>query len=222
MEGIPVDDSAYFTFDHEWSLLSFLLYRQHGRVQGHFFSLDGAAVCVQLLTAEEKKSQSIAKFWENVASVEEHTTNVTQSVFQQDHMEYFGAETFIDEDPHNSKPISYKYNLFREMKDQLDRLLKRLKFTEETIKRLCQYRIGTTLRSVPESLAVLKDELRLKHDLISVLSVVKEVKKVALRTRPEGLFTLEDLPEITTSPQKISKQSSLTRYLFITNMHSVP
>ncbi|CAG8525618.1 7874_t:CDS:2 [Ambispora gerdemannii] len=90
-------------------------------------------------------------------------------------MEYFGAETFIDEDPHNSKPISYKYKLFREMKDQLDRLLKKLKFTKETIKKvesivlhggfngtmyamhydvdlkyyfvfeLCQYRIGTTL-----------------------------------------------------------------------------
>ena len=57
-------------------------------------------------------------------------------IFRVDDMEYFGAETFIDEDPHNSKPISYKYKLFREMKDQLDRLLKRLKFTEETIKRV--------------------------------------------------------------------------------------
>ncbi|CAG8579013.1 67_t:CDS:2 [Paraglomus occultum] len=61
--------------------------------------LDGAAVCVQLLAAEEKKSQSITEFWENIASaedqrmaamarrrvvMEEHTTNVTQSVFQQD------------------------------------------------------------------------------------------------------------------------------------------
>jgi len=26
--GTPVDDPAYFTFDHEWSLLNFLLYRQ--------------------------------------------------------------------------------------------------------------------------------------------------------------------------------------------------
>lgn len=55
-------------------------------------------------------------------------------IFRIDDMEYFGAETFTDEDPHNSKPISYKYKLFREMKDQLDRLLKKLKFTEETIK----------------------------------------------------------------------------------------
>ncbi len=55
-------------------------------------------------------------------------------IFRIDDMEYFGAETFTDEDPHNSKPISYKYKLFREMKDQLDRLLKKLKFTKETIK----------------------------------------------------------------------------------------
>lgn len=26
--GIPVDDPIYFTFDHEWSLLNFLSYRQ--------------------------------------------------------------------------------------------------------------------------------------------------------------------------------------------------
>jgi hypothetical protein len=57
-------------------------------------------------------------------------------IFRIDDMEYFGAETFIDEDPHNSKPISYKYKLFREMKDQLDRLLKKLKFTKETIKKV--------------------------------------------------------------------------------------
>jgi len=55
-------------------------------------------------------------------------------IFRIDDMEYFGAETFTDEDPHNSKPISYKHKLFREMKDQLDRLLKKLKFTKETIK----------------------------------------------------------------------------------------
>ena len=45
-------------------------------------------------------------------------------------MEYFGAETFTDEDPHNSKPISYKYKLFREMNDQLDRLLKKFEIHE--------------------------------------------------------------------------------------------
>ncbi|CAG8474348.1 9415_t:CDS:10 [Diversispora eburnea] len=43
-------------------------------------------------------------------------------------------QTYTDEDQQNSKPISYKKKLFREMKDQLDRLLKNLKFTEETIK----------------------------------------------------------------------------------------
>ncbi|CAG8611788.1 11551_t:CDS:10 [Funneliformis caledonium] len=55
-------------------------------------------------------------------------------IFRIDDMEYFGAETFTDEDFHNSKPISYKHKLFREMKDQLDCLLKKLKFTKEMIK----------------------------------------------------------------------------------------
>src|SRR4051812_41353927 len=55
-------------------------------------------------------------------------------LFRIDDMEYFGSETYVDEDPHNSKPISYKQKLFREMKDQLDRLLKKLNFTKETIK----------------------------------------------------------------------------------------
>ncbi|CAG8670905.1 6506_t:CDS:2, partial [Cetraspora pellucida] len=57
-------------------------------------------------------------------------------IFRVDDIEYFGAETFTDEDLHNSRPISYKYKLFREMKDQLDRLLKKLKFTRETVKRV--------------------------------------------------------------------------------------
>ena len=55
-------------------------------------------------------------------------------LFRIDDMEYFGSETYVEEDPQNSKPISYKQKLFREMKDQLDRLLKKLKFTRETIK----------------------------------------------------------------------------------------
>ncbi|CAG8507593.1 3715_t:CDS:10, partial [Funneliformis caledonium] len=57
-------------------------------------------------------------------------------LFRIDDMEYFGSETYVDEDPQNSKPISYKQKLFREMKDQLDRLLKKLKFTRETIKEI--------------------------------------------------------------------------------------
>ncbi|CAG8672351.1 2492_t:CDS:2, partial [Funneliformis mosseae] len=44
--------------------------------------------------------------------------------------------TYVDEDPQNTKPISYKQKLFREMKDQLDCLLKKLKFTRETIKEI--------------------------------------------------------------------------------------
>ncbi|CAG8518917.1 16579_t:CDS:10, partial [Acaulospora morrowiae] len=57
-------------------------------------------------------------------------------IFRIDDIEYFGSETYADEDSQNSKPISYKQKLFREMKDQLDRLLKKLKFTRETIKEI--------------------------------------------------------------------------------------
>ncbi|CAB4380010.1 unnamed protein product [Rhizophagus irregularis] len=55
-------------------------------------------------------------------------------LFRIDNMEYFGSETYTDEDLHNSKPINYKHKLFREMKDQLDHLLKNLKVTKESIK----------------------------------------------------------------------------------------
>ncbi|CAG8634525.1 11984_t:CDS:10, partial [Ambispora gerdemannii] len=81
-----------------------------------------------------------------------------------------GAETYVDEDP--QKPISYKHKLFREMKDQLDRLLKKLEFTKESIKEVkkhlhtwnvaWRYRIGTTWLSVPDILMTLKKILCLK------------------------------------------------------------
>ncbi len=57
-------------------------------------------------------------------------------LFRIDDTEYFGSETYVDEDPQNSKPISYKQKLFREMKDQLDRLLKKLNFTRETVREI--------------------------------------------------------------------------------------
>lgn len=57
-------------------------------------------------------------------------------VFRIDDSEYFSSETYIDEDPQNLKPVSYKHKILREMKDQLDRLLKKLKFTSDTIKEL--------------------------------------------------------------------------------------
>ncbi|PKY54949.1 hypothetical protein RhiirA4_427144 [Rhizophagus irregularis] len=57
-------------------------------------------------------------------------------VFRIDDSEYFSSETYIDEDLQNLKPISYKHKILREMKDQLDRLLKKLKFTSDTIKEL--------------------------------------------------------------------------------------
>ena len=40
------------------------------------------------------------------------------------------AQKLINEDSHNLKPIFYKYKLFKEMKNQLDHLLKKLKFTK--------------------------------------------------------------------------------------------
>ena len=57
-------------------------------------------------------------------------------LFRIDDMEYFSSEIYVDEDPQNSKLISYKQKLFRKMKDQLDCLLKKLKFTRETIKEI--------------------------------------------------------------------------------------
>ncbi|CAG8627688.1 7913_t:CDS:2, partial [Paraglomus occultum] len=141
------------------------------------------------------------------------------------------SETYVDEDPQNSKPISYKHKILREMKDQLDRLLKRLKFTRETIKWIknivvhginqgglngkiyamyydndlqyyfvfetCRYRIGTTWGSIPESLMSLKDILRLKEDINNALDIVKKIKLIALRTKSEDLFTIDNLPETT-------------------------
>lgn len=59
-----------------------------------------------------------------------HKINI---IFRIDNMEYFGPETYTDEDQ-NSKPISYKQKLFCKMKNQLDHLLKNLKFSKETIK----------------------------------------------------------------------------------------
>ncbi|CAG8517840.1 4945_t:CDS:10 [Cetraspora pellucida] len=192
---------------------------------------------IQVHRCEEMSLASIMR--KNISREESEKKQLGHKIdiiFRIDDMEYFSAETFTEEDPHNSKPISYKYKLFREMKDQLDRLLKKLKFTKETIKKaksivlhgmfhrgfngtmyamyydvdleyyfvfeLCQYRIGTTMRSVPESLVALKDVSQLKNDIIRVLDVVKEVKKTALRTNSKELFTIENLPETTSTPKK--------------------
>lgn len=157
-------------------------------------------------------------------------------IFRVDDVEYFSAETYVDEDPQNSKPISYKRKLFREMKDQLDRLLKKLEFTKESIKEvknifvhgmlhgglngkiyamyynidleyyfvyeMCRYRIGTTWSSVPDSLMTLKKILCLKYDINKVLGVIKKVKKVRLYSKPEDLFSINNLPDTTPSPKK--------------------
>jgi hypothetical protein len=66
----------------------------------------------------------------------------------------------------------------------------------------CQYRIGTTWGNI---LVALKDVLCLKNDITNVLGVVKKVKKVALQTRPEDLFTIGNLPKTTTTPKKSQK-----------------
>ncbi|CAG8481007.1 1424_t:CDS:2, partial [Funneliformis mosseae] len=114
-------------------------------------------------------------------------------IFRVDDVEYFSAETYVDEDPQNSKPISYKHKLFREMKDQLDRLLKKLEFTKESIRgpngkiyamyynidleyyfvyEMCRYRIGTTWSSVPDSLMTLKKILCLKQYYKQFLKII--------------------------------------------------
>ncbi|CAG8541447.1 969_t:CDS:2 [Funneliformis caledonium] len=103
-------------------------------------------------------------------------------IFCIDNIEYFSAETFTDKDPHNLKPISYKYKLFREMKDQLDRLLKKLKFTKEMIKmkvsETCFIHLKKVLmnniKKYSESLNALKNVLKLKNDIIGVLKVVNK------------------------------------------------
>ncbi|RIA96237.1 hypothetical protein C1645_733433 [Glomus cerebriforme] len=173
-------------------------------------------------------------------SEKKRTGHKIDILFRIDDMEYFGSETYVDEDPQNSKPISYKQKLFREMKDQLDLLLKKLKFTRETIKGIkniaihginqgglngkiyamyydsdlhcyfvfetCRYRIGTTWGSIPESLTSLKDILCLKNDIINVLDTVKRTKRIALLTKPEELFTIDNLPETTPTPKKSQKE----------------
>lgn len=67
-------------------------------------------------------------------SLKKNTGHKIDILFRIDDVEYFSSETYVDEDPQNSRPISYKYKLLREMKDQLDHLLKKLKFTRETVK----------------------------------------------------------------------------------------
>ncbi|CAG8590247.1 10885_t:CDS:10 [Diversispora eburnea] len=192
---------------------------------------------IQILRCEEMSLASISR--KNLLreeSSKKQPGHKIDIIFRVDDMEYFGAETFVDGDFQNSKPINYKHKLFREMKDQLDRLLKKLKFTKETIKlvkqivlhgishggyngkvyamyydinlryylvfEMCQYRIGTTWNSVPESLNILKDILNLKKGIIHTLDIVTRIKKRALQTRSKELFSIGNLPETTRSPQK--------------------
>ncbi|CAG8605135.1 186_t:CDS:2 [Paraglomus occultum] len=108
--GIPVDDPAYFLlYRQQYSDFQLYKQREHDRYTRSLKAIltwgqapEAATLKAKEALAileQEKKSQSIAKFWENVASVEdqrmaaiakrrvvveEHTTNVTQSVFQQD------------------------------------------------------------------------------------------------------------------------------------------
>lgn len=160
-------------------------------------------------------------------------------LFRINDVEYFGSDSYVDEDPQNSNPISYKHKISREMKVHLDRLLKKLKFTRETIKWIknivvhginqeglngkiyamyydndlqyyfvfetCRYRIGTTWGSIPESLISLKDILCLKKDINNALATVKKIKLIALRTKSEDLFTIDNLPETTASPKKLPR-----------------
>ncbi|RHZ79649.1 hypothetical protein Glove_143g15 [Diversispora epigaea] len=70
----------------------------------------------------------------------------------------------------------------------------------------CRYRIGTTWGSIPESLMSLKDILCLKKDINKVLDTVKKIKLIALRTKSEDLFTIDNLPKTTESPKKNSQK----------------
>ncbi|CAG8650325.1 10217_t:CDS:10, partial [Ambispora gerdemannii] len=191
---------------------------------------------IQIHRCEEMSLASIAR--KNLSREESNKKQPGHKIdiiFRVDDMEYFGAETFVDGDFQNSGPINYKHKLFREMKDQLDRLLKKLKFTKETIKlvkqivlhgishggyngivyamyydinlkyyfvfEMCQYRIGTTWNSVPDSLNILKDILHLKKGIIHTLGIVTRIKKNALQTRSKELLSIDNLPETTRSPR---------------------
>ncbi|CAG8715706.1 1231_t:CDS:2, partial [Funneliformis mosseae] len=69
------------------------------------------------------------------------------------------------------------------------------------------YRIGTTWGNIPESLVSLKEILCLKSDILNVLDAVNKIKRIALNTSSEDLFTINNLPETTPSPNKIQKKS---------------
>ncbi|CAI2191350.1 9437_t:CDS:10 [Funneliformis geosporum] len=65
-----------------------------------------------------------------------------------------------------------------------------------------RYRIGTTWSSVPDSLMTLKKILCLKCDINKVLGVIKKVKRARLYSKPEDLFSINNLPDTTPSPKK--------------------
>ncbi|CAG8600424.1 11578_t:CDS:10, partial [Acaulospora morrowiae] len=190
---IAVDDPTYFTFDHEWSLLNFLSYRQkcidfrfnkqkeHERYVRSLTAIlnwkeapdiaiewaNKALAIVQkkLLYQQspntpdcgqvEKKSQSITKFWENVASVEnqmtaaiarrnvimeEHTNTVIQSVFKQDQIVRDMYARHLDDKRQEVKNLEdvllnfflvqkrYHVNISNKTQDMMENM------TEETVK----------------------------------------------------------------------------------------
>ncbi|CAB4404473.1 unnamed protein product [Rhizophagus irregularis] len=99
--------------------------------------LDNNSEEVQIHRGEEMSFASIER--KNLSREESERKQYGHKIdilFRIDDTEYFGSETYVDEDPQNSKPISYKQKLFREMKDQLDRLLKKLNFTRETVREI--------------------------------------------------------------------------------------
>ncbi|PKK58752.1 hypothetical protein RhiirC2_795820 [Rhizophagus irregularis] len=89
------------------------------------------------LTCEEMSFASIER--KNLSHEESERKQYGHKIdilFRIDDTEYFRSDTYVDEDPQNSKPISYKQKLFREIKDQLDHLLKKLNFTRETVREI--------------------------------------------------------------------------------------
>ncbi|CAH1768430.1 6566_t:CDS:2, partial [Entrophospora sp. SA101] len=95
LEGISVKDPDYFTTNHDWSLLGFLLYRQQCKIPVHLLRRAGRAIGSM---QKEKKTQLVNEFWESATSVqrrklgaiaereallEEHTTNAVYSTYRQ-------------------------------------------------------------------------------------------------------------------------------------------
>ncbi|CAG8658862.1 7363_t:CDS:2, partial [Acaulospora colombiana] len=130
-------------------------------------------------------------------------------LFRIDDVEYFGSETYVDEDPQNSKPISYKHKILREMKDQLDRLLKKLKFTKETIKwikNIVVHGINQREHTAKENAENAKQSQTENTELRDM--VTKLEQKLSL-TCPESTVNSQPQSRITVCPELKTRGSTI-------------